>query len=383
MIRLYQEQLLQLQLSPEGVVGLRDTLAAITSEGHQYIQCEQTAQRVRDFLGEECKVGSKASRLVNRVCKKCGLSEHVDYNARFAKLADALNPLSVPRTAILSVHPCDYLEMSGVRNSWSSCHSLEGGVYRGGTLSYLGDGVTMIFYTVDRTGDTYELFRRPKVTREVFCYGAGILLQSRLYPDMRDLDTMTDYRNLVQRIITTCLGVPNLWLRKTSLADIHDYIRTGAYALQYADYDYECYSPSVSLLYPDTTDSLEVGTDAPCIVCGGRVAQAAEVLCDDCLDTVQCHACGSYLCGDDAVFVDDEFYCAECVDYCEVCSGAEVNGLTSVNCGTSSYRLVCHACLEDTDCCDVCGSRWFDDSLKWVDDKLLCPRCASELEEAV
>lgn len=94
-----------------------------------------TAAILKESCGVTCSVGQKNSRIINAICKRYGLDKHPAYNARFAKLADALNPIQIKRTALLSVHPADFLEMSNRKNSWSSCHCLNDGEYHAGTLS--------------------------------------------------------------------------------------------------------------------------------------------------------------------------------------------------------------------------------------------------------
>lgn len=108
------------------------------------------------------RTGAKASRIINRLCLKFHLDQIEEeaeagepdnrymrtvkpYNALFARLADALNPAHIEKTAVLSIHPCDFLEMSNRDNTWSSCHCLERGSYHGGCQSYMGDAVSMIF----------------------------------------------------------------------------------------------------------------------------------------------------------------------------------------------------------------------------------------------
>src|SRR5699024_3889968 len=120
---------------------------------------------IRRLGGIECAPGQKASRIVNRLCLKFGLDRYVvdkeesspdgtktmrqvqPYNVIFARLADALNPGVEQRVGVLFIHPGDFLEMSNKDNSWHSCHCLEDGGYQAGALSYMGDTVTMIFYT--------------------------------------------------------------------------------------------------------------------------------------------------------------------------------------------------------------------------------------------
>lgn len=135
----------------------------------------------------------------------------VSYDKSFAEIADALNPHKIEKTAILSCNFLDYLTMSN-GNSWKSCHLPPDGCYCGGTLSYANDESSMIFYTLPKDVDiTKALYSERKITREVFCYNKGSLMQSRLYPQTHNTDLMETYRNNVQHIFSVAEGVPNLW----------------------------------------------------------------------------------------------------------------------------------------------------------------------------
>ena len=137
-------------------------LRAATAD-YARIPNEYRLDTIRQYGGIKCAPGQKASRIINRLCLKFHLDQIEEeagepdnrymrtvkpYNALFARLADALNPAHIEKTAVLSIHPCDFLEMSNRDNTWSSCHCLEGGGYRGGCQSYMGDAVSMIFFTV-------------------------------------------------------------------------------------------------------------------------------------------------------------------------------------------------------------------------------------------
>ena len=89
----------------------------------QTVDTESTAILVRS-LGVNCVIGQKTSRVINAICKKYGFDTHYGYEKAFARLSDALNPISIKKTAVLSVHPCDYLEMSNEDNNWTSCACL-------------------------------------------------------------------------------------------------------------------------------------------------------------------------------------------------------------------------------------------------------------------
>ena len=192
-----------------------DFRVALTATVSDYSRTpsERSLEIIRARGGIKCATGQKASRIIGKLCKKFGVDEHPRYNAVFAQLADALNPLQMQKTAILSVHPCDFLEMSNKDNTWRSCHKLNGGSYQAGCLSYMTDGVSMVFYTVDE--DVKKDFHKaPRRNRQMFFYSNNMLFQSRLYPGDSGEELGEQFRSLVQKAISACLGVPDLWTLK-------------------------------------------------------------------------------------------------------------------------------------------------------------------------
>lgn len=126
---------------------------------------EQTLEIIRTRGGIKCAEGQKTSRIIGKLCRSFGVDGHEHYNAVFAQLSDSLNPLQMLKTALLSLHPCDFLEMSNKDNTWTSCHNLESGSYQAGTLSYMTDDVSMIFFTVDpEVKDHYPTHNRVQRT---------------------------------------------------------------------------------------------------------------------------------------------------------------------------------------------------------------------------
>lgn len=220
----------------------------------QRIIPEGRLAEIREYGGIECAPGQKSSRIVNRLCLRFGLDQYTrekeesspdgtkrmrtvrPYNAIFARLSDALNPSAIRRTGLLSIHPCDYLEMSNKDNTWDSCHCLEDGGYQTGTLSYMGDEVSMIFYTVSPE-ITSDYHKAQRITREVFCYHDGVLLQSRLYPSDR-ADQREKYMALIEEVFAFCLGVDNQWTTQEVTDHTERFWATDRNALHYRDYDY-------------------------------------------------------------------------------------------------------------------------------------------------
>lgn len=378
----------------------------------------ETASLIKKYCGVSCSVGQKNSRIINAICKKYGLDKHPEYNARFAKLADALNPLQVKRTALLSVHPADFLEMSNRKNSWSSCHCLNNGEYHAGTLSYMNDACSIIFYTVDDS--VSEMFHTaPKRTRQIFCYNDGILLQSRLYPQTDDEETREMYRNIVQRTIADCLKAPNLWNLKRDQKEVDQRITTHVDALHYRDYEYECYKANISLLKSanvDEDDSILVGDTAYCIDCSEPISENNTLYCDACNDDgyVSCNECYNRIHEDDAHFIEGNYYCNACCSYCTHCDGYTTGTTTEVQGRRGNSNEVCQSCLEENyyycegcdsyfhsdrghhladdfccndcleaDCClcENCGEYVRNDDVEEIDDNYYCSSCAGDIKE--
>lgn len=171
-------------LTGERLEEFRDALDAATAD-YATVPDESRLPVIRNRGHIKCDAGMKASRIINRLCAKFGIDQyeterelgHGDtlhtarvkpYNAVFARLADALNPVRISKTGVLSVHPCDFLEMSAKKNAWHSCHCLADGGWRAGCQSYMGDGVSMVFFTVDDEVKE-NFYRAPRLTRQIFC----------------------------------------------------------------------------------------------------------------------------------------------------------------------------------------------------------------------
>lgn len=311
----------------------------------------------------KCAEGQKASRIINRLCGKFGLDkyevdklmgEHGDnptirrvkpYNAAFARLADSLNPVEISKTGILSIHPCDFLEMSSKRNAWHSCHCLADGGYRAGCQSYMGDGVSMIFYTVDE-GIKHDFRLAPRITRQVFCYKDGLLLQSRLYPD-NNSDTRTLYRSVVQRAIALCERTPNLWKTKRTHKEFADLLVTVKDSMHYPDYECSNYAVMSYLHGMPCEGVLEIGSPSLCFCCGEPLSYHNKTKCDSCEDVVVCKDCGKVIGKSSAIQHEGAYYCGECIPRCDHCHtlGLRDTLHTVIDSDGRTVRL-CDACYE-------------------------------------
>lgn len=276
---------------------------------------EQALEIIRTNGNIKCTTGQKTSRIIGRLCREFRVDTHNRYNAVFAQLSDALNPLQIQKTAVLSLHPCDYLEMSSKSNTWTSCHNLADGSYQAGALSYMIDDVSMIFITVDPDVKDH-FYRAPRRTRQMFFFNGDMLYQSRLYPSDSS-EPMEQNRSIVQKIISTCLGVPNLWTLKTKRDDLAEFCKSGKGSMQYPDYDYQ---GNLSVLKGSINlETIVIGQKPICVCCGSKNNFPRTSLKCPCADQVVCQDCGETVSRNNSRYIDGAFHCKACLHICPVC----------------------------------------------------------------
>ena len=339
------------------------------------IDRDSVANRIKEISGVNCVTGQKVSKVVNAICKKYGVDKHTEYNRRFAKLADSLNPLQIKKKALLSVHPCDFLEMSSDRNSWNSCHRINGGEYQAGTLSYMNDSTSMIFYTVDDKV-TEDFYNAPKHTRQVFVYGDGILMQSRLYPSNNDT-AIDNYRGVVQKAIAKCINEPNFWTLEREQSSVDEHIETHEDALHYRDYDHEWANISLLKSIDTAYTAVSVGYTAYCLDCGDNMHESGSLHCDDCGEgRYSCYGCDDRIDEDDIVWVEGDTYCTDCAHYCEHCHENFTGDSYTVH-NSRGYNMdVCESCAqEDFYYCENCYEYHHSDNTYSTDNGSYCNDC--------
>lgn len=274
----------------------RDVVSFMYSYHHSTLD-ENIAKRINNIFPDlKAVAGQKTSKFVNKFCKKFGLDkiESLEYNRKFAKYSDAINPLTIKRHTILSVHPIDYYTMS-FGNSWASCHTIDKhnirnmdnayhGQYSGGTESYMLDGTSMVFYTVDNSynGNKYEL--EPKINRNMFHFGYDKLIQGRVYPQSNDgaNDIYKTFREITQKIVADCLQANNSWLNIKGI-DECDYV-TSTKGVHYADY-LNFGSCNVSYLNKVKNEQrITIGHNPICPNCGYSHDWEECIECYDCYE---------------------------------------------------------------------------------------------------
>ena len=335
-------------------------------------------------------VGQKTSRIVNKICKLIGIDKDANYNREFAKFADAINPLLIKRHTILSIHPVDYFTMS-FGNSWASCHTIDKdndrgmpdsyeGCYSSGTLSYMLDSSSFVFYTVDKdyNGNAYEL--QDKINRNMFHMGEDKLIQARVYPQDNDGENgiYKQIREIAQKVMADCLEVPNMWKNVKGTSECSAMINS--YGTHYRDYT--SYSNcNVSYLKGDTDavneTKIVVGHTPICPNCGDEHHNAECIECEACYDGErECYECGCYYDADDMYEIDGRYYCSECTFYCDYHDRREVGSGTYVE----GYGDVCDDAIDEGFySCEQCGSLYHnEDGIETEDGSHFCCEYCAE-----
>ena len=212
------------------------------------------------------KAGTKTSRAFNKVCVNYGVDKFDGYNKIFAKYADLVSELTREMYFVISVNPLDYLTMS-VGINWQSCHHIRHGSYKGGCMSYMLDGTSMITFVVENVeGPIHEI---PKVYRQMFHYNNNYLfLQNRLYPQGNDgaTDLYSKFRGFVTDEFADLLNVANNWEVSNVAGN-----RIESSGTHYCDY---YYNASCKMFAPTSKNSalrsgeMTIGHTGICVNCG-------------------------------------------------------------------------------------------------------------------
>jgi hypothetical protein len=278
-----------------------DFICSLPNSTEQYID-EDIVSRFDDICPDiHAHKGQKMSRVVNKLLTYVGYNKLPDYNREFAKYADALNPLQITRHTVLSVNPLDYLTMS-FGNSWASCHTIDKenkrgmpnsyeGMYSSGTVSYMLDSPSMVFYTVDASYKGNNFWNEPKINRQMFHWGENKLIQGRLYPQDNDGNNSayTPYREIVQSIMSELFGFTNLWTVSRGTGASAKYVVSEGTHYK----DYECYG-NCTLSRPkgsENENDITIGHDPICINCGEEHDTQDNIFC--CAKKVFCAHCRS------------------------------------------------------------------------------------------
>lgn len=324
--------------------------------------------------------GQKKSRLVNKIAKLYGIDfDSPELRATYAEFADAINPFIVKRHTVLSINPADFLTMSWGTN-WTSCHTIDKenyhgytghaasyrGCYSSGTQSYMLDGSSFIYYTVNGKKEVEDYGKELKESRQMFHIGEDKLIQGRLYPyDQTDCDNYaepeeyTQIRVIVQRIVAELFNIPNYWTNKKGTEACHEVSRqTGTHYHDITHYG-NC---NVSILRgSENTNKIHIGHNPICPNCGREHDYEDWVTCSNCQGSGEreCCNCGYETYEDDMICINGNWYCTDCCFYCEYHEEYEPgDDYVYVN----NYGNICEYALDSGDFyyCEECNEYYYD-----------------------
>lgn len=368
----------------------------------EYLEEQFISSCTADAFNHACpaikaREGQKLSKVINKICKFYGIDKDPEYNKKFAKFSDAVNPLSIVRYTVISCNPIDYFTMS-FGNSWASCHTIDKkntrdadyhyeGMYSGGTLSYMLDNSSVVFYTVDKhyNGTNYEL--QDKISRNMFHLGNDKIIQGRVYPQDNDgaNSLYKQIREITQKVFADCLGVPNLWINKKGTDECDKVTWTeGVHYPDYLRYD-NC---NVSYLKDQDNDinveEITIGAEQICPCCGEYHGTQNCIECGECQDgKVRCAVCGELIDEEDAIYIDNEPYCFSHCYYCDECEEFHVGEpYGEIEHCYSLYRFCQESYYNNNNIaiCDYCEEFFFrdneDEILAEDGTEFCCEHCA-------
>ena len=351
------------------------------------ISSEQAENINQVFPFAHAREGQKTNKVIHKIFRYLRYDKHPDYNKEYAKYADSMSPMTIKRHTILSLNPIDYLKMS-FGNSWASCHTIDQknkrempnsyqGAYCSGTISYMLDETSMVFYTVDADYDGDEFYDEPKITRQMFHWEKPCLIQGRLYPQDNDCDSdlYSQYRAVVQEIIAKIYEIPNLWSLQKGTGKITPHVWSEG--THYRDYGYygNCTISTSKIVKENdiSTFKMTIGHSPICIYCG-KTHNIAENI--SCCGEYRCSGCGELIDEDDVMWIDNEPYCRDCIRYCDHCQEYHRSEEHYIS---SSEECVCDECYNDYYSeCDCCGEIYLNTELSEVEGEMVCRDCYDE-----
>lgn len=208
--------------------------------------------------------GKKTVKVIRKLCQIWGIDSVVDvkeiswvdnngivrsrekdigFKGQIAAYGDAINPIRVTRPTFISCNPVDYLMMStNTVGGWHSCYQIPNGEYCSGTIGYMLDSTTVIFYALRDKEDFQGEIEKPQFEEKFYRCAISMdenkILQSRVYPSDSDGDTglYDEIRNIVQTVIAECLKVNNTWTIKKGISNCMQYCREHSENTGYMDW---------------------------------------------------------------------------------------------------------------------------------------------------
>ena len=343
--------------------------------------------------------GKKKSKVLRALLVHYGLWDDTagsDCQKYFALIADELNAKKINYKLYVSINPAHILTMSNPKFDdrepmLVSCHSLNSKYsYKNGCVGYARDNISFIAFTVKDNEDMDNLYTR-KTTRQMFFYEpkSAVLLQSRMYKAVGSRgseyggingydELSSEYRHLIQKEISFCEGVPNIWEKPREYMDdrtrdIVEFYSSDSFG-GYEDWLCPEYCPILSIRKDRDDDykRFAIGNYGLCFGCGKEIEEG--ILCSECNGTMytkMCANCTGLFDTSELTEVHDlngQIYsvCERCRDrnyrLCEDCN--EWHSIENTTYAKGCHGYVCNRCLTRYySKCDSCCHYFYDDEL--------------------
>ena len=346
------------------------------------------AREINNYVDINAVEGQKLSRVINKLCTSIGLNEYqetetrtaengvesqiqVGYQHHFNILGEEINPQVYKRNVVISLNPLDYWGMS-LGDGWASCMVVDkfniwrfssnthGGMYSGGTESYMLDESTIVFYTVSDRYEGTDYYLQPKKNRCLFMVSDDFttMIQSRVYPDGRDggdNNKAKQFRMIMQDVVATVGGNENRWRKQDGYSPCNRYSEsTGSHYKDYLTYS----DVNVSYLSSVEPTRIRIGHNAICPVCGREHTRDNNILCHDCDDNEHFNRELALTIEDNPI---DETVVDEVrVERCEYCGNeGEFENRISVE----GHIFCCESCANNGGYHFVEGHGWMNDDV--------------------
>lgn len=313
-----------------------------------------------------------------------------DYNRIITDAFDLMKEKKTPYKRYISVHPLSYIQ-AGEGNSWSSCYTFEGrhgngysGCNRFGCFGYMVDGVTLVANYLKEDIDGEDVDFRDKVYRHYIHInerGDNIsLLCGRVYPQKNDGDkekALSIFREAGAQVMEALTSRP-YYIYNNCYEVRSIYSSASLYCFGYNDLTCSyCYNTNAIISTYETLEGLsniqyniEVGAAAYYLDNGDEWEDGDEV--DGCTlegGRVYCADCGRRIDEDDAIYIDGDYYCSDCAEYCEHCGEYyRADDMTTLYNGDRVCEdCRCNTCVYCYDIDDYCYSE--DAHYSEVDDE--------------
>ena len=312
--------------------------------------------------------GMKRSKAISKALKHLDVLDDSGIKKIYNELVELISDYNKEEVKTemwyISTNYYDLMRMSN-GNSWRSCHKLEDGQYRAGANDSALDTATFMIYK-ESTSNTSNL-----ITRKLIYMVENTIQWCRTYGATQGINQAT--KNLKEAISK------NYNMISKEVLDLSCHRNDGHH---YPDYDYNV---NYGATFEHHLNYGKLGHDTLCLTCGDRVDDEEKLHCNYCdVPKITCYECCSVIDENDAIYVDGEYYCRDCVYQCDNCGEYHLkNDMFTIQ-GNFYNMHYCEDCYYDLfTTCSECGEVISVDDAECGGEynELMCSDCMDDWKE--